>query len=311
VSGPGNPRGPAPDVVVAGSASRDVAPDDRRGWRLGGGVTYSALAVARLGLSTSAIVGVDELAARAPELDLLREAGVDLQLVNLAHGPVFENIELPEGRRQLALDRSDPIPVSAIPDAWCRTVGWILAPVAGELPEAWASAIPAGAHVALGWQGILREIEPGNPVRRAAPGPNALVSRADLVSISRDDLDPATELEQLRALVRADATLVITGGASGGVVLDVAADGHARTRWFEAIRTPRVVDVTGAGDTFLATLAAVRIQPALVGQRTAEGLDLMVAAAAASLVVERPGLLGVPERSAVRRRLTEARRLRP
>ena len=37
-------------VVVVGAACRDVAGNDRRGWRLGGGVTYSALTIARLGL---------------------------------------------------------------------------------------------------------------------------------------------------------------------------------------------------------------------------------------------------------------------
>ncbi len=39
-----------PDVVVVGSACRDLVEDDPRGWRLGGGASYSALAFARLGL---------------------------------------------------------------------------------------------------------------------------------------------------------------------------------------------------------------------------------------------------------------------
>ncbi len=33
----------APEVVVVGSASRDLVRDDPRGWRLGGGVSYAAL----------------------------------------------------------------------------------------------------------------------------------------------------------------------------------------------------------------------------------------------------------------------------
>src|SRR5439155_22807898 len=53
---------PAPDVVVVGAAARDIAPDDPRGWRLGGGVSYSALTTARLGLRTAALVGVDRTA---------------------------------------------------------------------------------------------------------------------------------------------------------------------------------------------------------------------------------------------------------
>ena len=44
-----------PQVVVIGAASRDLVDDDPRGWRLGGGVSYSALALARLGLPVRAL----------------------------------------------------------------------------------------------------------------------------------------------------------------------------------------------------------------------------------------------------------------
>ncbi len=39
-----------PDVVIVGSATRDLSDEDPRGWMLGGGVTFGALALARLGL---------------------------------------------------------------------------------------------------------------------------------------------------------------------------------------------------------------------------------------------------------------------
>src|SRR4051794_36337976 len=95
---PGPPAPAGPRIVVVGAAARDEAPNDPRGWRLGGGVSYSALTTARLGIPTAAIVGVDAQAARAGELDLLRLAGVDVRLVPLEHGPVFVNIERPQGR---------------------------------------------------------------------------------------------------------------------------------------------------------------------------------------------------------------------
>ena len=37
------------DLVVVGAASRDITPDDPRGWRLGGAASYASLAAARLG----------------------------------------------------------------------------------------------------------------------------------------------------------------------------------------------------------------------------------------------------------------------
>src|SRR6186997_3144045 len=67
---PGGGMSEAPEIVVVGAASRDLVDDDVRGWRLGGGVSYSALALARLGLRVGALVGVDGPAASADELDL-------------------------------------------------------------------------------------------------------------------------------------------------------------------------------------------------------------------------------------------------
>ena len=296
-----------PDVVVVGAASRDLADDDPRGWRLGGGVSYSALTTARLGLATAAIIGVDEVAARAPELDLLRQEGVDVHLVHLRRGPVFDNIEGPAGRRQVVHEVADPLDPEAVPRAWWSAAGWILAPVAAELPAAWARVPPAEAFVALGWQGLLRALVAGEVVQRVRPGPHGLLERADLVGVGRDDLDEGTELEDLYGALRPGATLALTHGERGGLVADRRDDGSLRLRRYPAVPSRVVVDPTGAGDVFLAALAAVRVESRLVGGRTRGGLDLLIAAAAASLVIERRGLLGVGDHAAVRRRAAEAR----
>jgi sugar/nucleoside kinase (ribokinase family) len=298
-----------PAVLVVGAACRDIADDDPRGWRLGGGVSYSALTVARLGLPTRAIVGVDEEAATASELDLLREAGVDLRLVPLRQGPIFVNIERPEGRLQLSHQRSDPLPVDAIPGEWRSSPGWLLVPVAAELPDAWALAPPDDAIVAVGWQGLLRDLVPGEPVRRIAPGPGPIIDRADLAAISRDDVDRETPVDELVGFLRDGATLVVTQGDRGGIVAEMVGE-RPRLRHYPAVHSAAIVDPTGAGDTFLAALTAARVEPRLVGGRTGAGYDLLMAAAAASLVLEGHGLLGVPDRAAVTERMTAARRPR-
>jgi len=299
----------APKVVVVGAAARDIADDDPRGWRLGGGVSYSALTTARLGLPTGAIVGVDEEASTASELDLLREAGVDVHLVALEHGPVFVNIERPEGRLQLCGSPSDPLPVGAVPAAWLAAPGWILAPVAAELPPEWATVPAEDAIVAVGWQGLLRELVAGNPVGHLTPRHDPIVERADLVGLSRDDVDRDLPLADLYRLLRRGASLAVTQGDRGGLVAHGArGDGDAalELRHYPAVPTHHLVDPTGAGDVFLAALAAARIEPRLVGGRIGQGFDLLLAAAAASLVLEGPGMLGVPMRDAVRVRMAEA-----
>lgn len=304
VGGRERPSG-VPDVVVVGAATRDVAADDSRGWRLGGGVMYSALTVARLGLRTAALIGVDPAAASADELGLLRASGVDVRPVRLERGPVFENIERPDGRLQVCHSPSDPVPVAAIPEAWRDAPTWILAPVAGELSEAWASVPSDRATVALGWQGLLRSLVAGQPVHHVTPSASAILRRADLVGVSRDDLDRDVRIETLCRLLRPGATLSITQGPHGGLLVAVGESGSHRMRRYPAVPTRDVVDPTGAGDVFLAALAAARSQPRLVGGRLGRGFDLLLAAVAASLVIEGPGLHGVPSRTAVRARIGE------
>src|ERR1019366_9458968 len=144
------------DVVHVGNVCRDVTRDDPRGWRLGGGVAYAALTTARLGLRVAAVVGADGIAAGAAEFELLRPAGVAVNVVPLAHGPIFENVETPSGRVQRCVEPGDPLPVVAILPAWARAPSWLVVPVSDEVPPEWAAGRPEQARPTLGWEGPLR-----------------------------------------------------------------------------------------------------------------------------------------------------------
>jgi sugar/nucleoside kinase (ribokinase family) len=291
------------EVLHVGCASRDLTGDDPRGWRLGGGVTYAALTTARLGLRTAAIVGADAMAASAGELDLLRDAGVRLLTVGLAESPVFRNVETASGRIQTCLAPGQPLPPVDLPPEWTAATAWSLVPVAGEVGEDWAPVIPTGAIVSIGWQGWLRELHAGRTVEHRTPASSALLRRADLVGVSHHDVRPETRSADLRALLRADACLVLTDGERGGQLLRSGPDG-AENWPYAAIAPDLELDPTGAGDVFLGALLASLVEPSLAPRRDAGlGPDLALAAAAASLVIERAGLLGVPDLAAVRKRL--------
>lgn len=293
------------DVVHVGAASRDLTEADPRGWRLGGGASYAALTTARLGLRTAAIVGVDREAATATELDLLRDAGVELQLVHLGEMPVFRNLDTGEGRRQLCIAPGVALPIPSIPPAWLAAPAWSIVPVAGELGEAWAEVVPEAAVVALGWQGLLRTLVRGQEVARRAPTTSRLLARADLVGVSRHDLLPGTRVAELLPLLRPGVRLVVTDGRTGGRLVRARPDGRPRSRPYGPVRADRELDPTGAGDVFLAALLAATIRPGTIDRAGHRGaaLDLRFAAAAASFVVEGPGLLGVPHRAAVLERM--------
>jgi sugar/nucleoside kinase (ribokinase family) len=295
---------PAIDVVHVGSASRDLTDGDPRGWRLGGGVSYSALTTARLGLRTAAIMGVDTLASTASELDLLRAAGVELLLVALREGPVFRNLETSAGRVQRWPVRGHELPVPAAPRSWRDARAWSLVPVASELGARWDSGVPGGVLTSLAWQGLLREQGPDGLTRQRAPARSRLLEVADLVGVSRQDLAPDTPIETLTRLLRPGARLAITDGYHGGELITVTADVVTRSVRWAAVPPERVVDPTGAGDVFLAALLATKVRPDLTIHAARRSIgELEFAAAAASLVVEAPGLLGVADRAAVLARL--------
>ena len=268
-------------------------------------MTYAALTLARLGFRVRALVGVDAPAADAEELDRLRAAGADVVLVHLDRGPVFENIEEGGGRIQRCLSESDPIPTSALPAGWGRAPGWMVVPVADELGLEWATAPLATAFLTVGWQGMLRTLVAGEIVRRREPVRNDLVARANLIGLSRDDLTRDSSPDALLELIDRRTELIVTAGNDGGQIA-APASGRGRQRpWrrYGAIPSDGAVDPTGAGDVFLATITAVRLGAPLVGASPGPDSDVRLAAAAASLAIEAPGLSGVPELGAVLRRM--------
>lgn len=311
---------PGIEVVHVGSACRDIAPEDPRGWRIGGGVMYAALTTARLGLRTAAVVGVDAAAADAAELSMLREAGVDILRVDLPEGPVYHNVETARGRVQTCVQTGVPLPLAVMPSAWMAAPGWSVVPVAGEVRDDWADIIPTSAHVAVAWQGFLRDLRPGEHVRKLAPHPSPILRRADLVGVSRHDVPLDVPLAALERLLRPGADLLITEGDAGGLLIRLGTDDPAELLRYRSPASGQEVDPTGAGDTFLAALHASGLRAAARAGITTDtsadagaagdlrrairdGLDLRFAAAAGSLVVEDWGLAGVANLAAVRERL--------
>jgi sugar/nucleoside kinase (ribokinase family) len=294
-----------PSVVIVGSACRDLVEDDPRGWRLGGGASYSALALARLGLKVGAIVVADDLAAGSSEIEMIRDAGVDVRIQPGSKGPIFINTETPTGRVQHTPQVSDPVDPSALPAAWRSARAWMFAPVAAEIPAAWADVPPPDAVVALGWQGLLRVLQAGAAVRHLSPGPSAVVRRANLVGVGVDDIDEQTQPGDLAAFLRPGATMLLTDGVHGGNAFVVGDGGSiADRRHWHSIPIREYVDPVGAGDSFLSGVFAAHVNPSIVGGWGGNDGDLRLGAACGSLILEGPGLFAVPHLADALARMT-------
>ena len=193
----------------------------------------------------------------------------------------------------------------------CRVRGWMRrggrsSRSRPRSPDAWAGMPAAKAIVAVGWQGMLRRLAAGQLVERIAPRGNALLARADLVGVSRHDVDPATDLDALIGMVRPGSRLLVTHGHAGGLLVRTGPGGPREVLRYLPTGTDDEIDPTGAGDTFLGALLATAVKPSILGPRRGVGADLRFAAAAGSLAVEGVGLHGVPDLTSVQvRRMRE------
>ena len=259
---------PRVEVVHVGSAARDIAPDDPRGWRLGGGVTYAALTTARLGLRTAAVVGVDGEAAEAHELDALRDAGVDVLAVDLPEGPIFHNVETPRGRRADGRSRPGvpvrPVPLPVVVAEPAGRGRWSRSPTRSH--DDWAEVIASGRDR----RGrVAGHAPPARGRRRSSSAcrraDRAILRRADLVGLSHLDVARDTSLGDLSRFLHRGARLLVTQGGHGGLLVTTGDDGPAEVLRYLPTPTEREVDPTGAGDTFLAALLAVLVRPSVAG----------------------------------------------
>lgn len=117
----------------------------------------------------------------------------------------------------------------------------------------------------------MRTLFNPSPVNQAFAALWPLIDVAVVNQLEHDILQPVLKL--------ADASLVITQGAAGSVLLQ-------QGQWLHVSAIPApVVDTTGAGDTFL----AVMIASSLLRGVTIDALALRHASQAAALTVSRPG----------------------
>ncbi len=298
------------DVVVVGSANLDLiaslpaipAPGETvlataRESRAGGKGLNQAVAAARAGARTLLVGAVGDDRAAELLLGEAESAGVDTRLVRRTTGRSGTAwiMVRPDGENAIVVDSGANADVVALTEAEREAVG-SAAVVVAQL-ETPLTAVTEAAAVA-GESGA-RFVLNAAPVTDLEP---SLLEAVDVLVVNQHEalqLSGEADLDQaarsLLDLVR--GAVVVTLGADGALLADAA--GVRRVAGVSA----RVVDTTGAGDTFTGALAA----------GLAAGVDLDQACDRAvvsgALAVERAGAVpSIPTAAEVDARLQELSR---
>ncbi|MGZ3681812.1 MAG: PfkB family carbohydrate kinase [Ktedonobacterales bacterium] len=243
----------APEFLVIGHVTRDLLPDGR--WRLGGTVTFAALAAQRLGMRAATVTSappdvVEALQHLAPDILIATVPSPD--------ATTFENIYQGSIRSQYLRGRATLLTLDHVPVAWRSASVVLLAPLAQEVDPQLITSFPQSL-VAATPQGWLRRwnddgfVMPGAldaAVEAALPSLHALI-------LSREDLLPPpghealghytpTEADaQIVAWARVIPIVAVTRSVDGALLLCQGHDPEAFPGY-----PAREVDPTGAGDVF-------------------------------------------------------------
>ncbi|MEA2661663.1 MAG: hypothetical protein QOH08_1235 [Chloroflexota bacterium] len=269
--------------LAIGHTARDEFPDGR--WRLGGSALYGAATAAKLGADVTLVTRAGPIERDALET-LCQELGIALRVLPGDVTTTFGFTYDAGGHRTLRLRaKAAPITRADVGRAVSAPRAVLLASIAGEL-DASLFAPWSGAKRVLAAQGMLRSFGADGTVIATPWAQYArLLPKVDAVVVSEED-----HAEDSAWLPY--ATVVVTRAERGSDLHARGATAHVR-----AFTVAEVVDQTGAGDAFAASLALA----------LAEGLPPVEAAtfasATASFAVEGLGMSRLADRARVRERM--------
>jgi len=269
--------------LAIGHTARDEFPDGR--WRLGGTALYGAATAAKLGARVTLVTRAGPTEREVLDT-LCQELGIALRALTSDVTTTFAFTYDAAGHRTLRLRaKAAPITRGEVGRAVGTPKAVLLASIAGELDDS-LFAPWSGAKRVLAAQGLLRSFDADGTVVATAWSDYArLLPKVDAVVVSEED---RAEFSAWLPFT----TVVVTEAERGSTL-----HARGRTDHVPAFAVAEVIDQTGAGDAFAASLAL----------GLAEGLTMIEAAtfasAAASFAVEGLGMSRLADRVRVRDRM--------
>jgi hypothetical protein len=246
----------------------------KNGNSTGGTAAYAAVCAQALGRYPAVLTsGIEELIPQQ-----LNE--IQIEWKKSKYNTTFENIETPNGRKQILHAIADPLLAADVPQKWkdCPLVH--LGPVANEVDPNIIDLYP-NSFIGLTPQGWMRSRDEQNMVHyQTWKNAGVLLNRANAVVLSIEDINGDEGI--IQSYANQTKVLVITEGASG-----------ARVYWNGDVRhfsAPKVAvnDVTGAGDIFASAFFDK------LERSNNPWVSAKLAISIASRSVTRKGLAGIP-----------------
>lgn len=277
-----------PQFLAIGHVARDEFPDGAH--RLGGTALYAAATAARLGVPTALVTRVgphecDELARTCADL------GIDLRALDALVTTTFAFRWDESGHRILRLKaRAKGIALADVPADLRSADALVFGSIARELSHDLLTGETARISVLMA-QGMLRTWSADGTIAATEwADAEATIGALSCVVLSEDDVAGDTRTVERWSIV---APVVLTLAERGCRIYE---GGHP-TVTVPAYEPSRMVDATGAGDTFAAGLAV-----ALADGRTLRDA-CRFANAVASFGLEGEGIAGLADRAAVEGRI--------
>jgi len=269
-----------PDFVVIGHVTKDLI---NRGFRPGGSVLYSALTARNLGCRARMVTRA------GPDIDLAAlTQGIELRLLSSNKTTTFRNIYRASSRAQYVHEVSEKISVKDVPAEWHSTRMVHLAPVAQEIEEIMLGLFPDAVKLVTpqGW--LRRWDQTGRVSVQVWENARIALALTDVLIVSENELSPnRAVIEEFSEKV----VVIVTQGRRGASLL-----WKSRSINLPAYEVEEI-DPTGAGDVFAAAFL-------IEYYRSGEPLSAVKwANCAASFVVEKIGVEGIPTREQVEERL--------
>jgi len=210
---------------------------------LGGTVSYAVPVISRFGHRARIVTSIAENEPLiAPILPYC-----DLHNVPAPHTTTFENRYIDGYRQQILHHVGHTLTADNIPADWQNAELVHLAPLANDVDSTIVDAFP-NATILLTPQGYMRQWDETGKVTFKVFDDPILLSKIDIMVISRADIATAPDLEKHYAeQVR---HLVVTDGLNGGYYY------HEGTVHHYKAHPAKEIDPTGAGDVFAASLLA-------------------------------------------------------